>query len=397
MSGTIILGDVHLGKSPNLGKTSIGTGLNSRVSDQVNLLDWTLDQALDLGAQRIIVTGDVFEDPKPHPTMVKLFMSWLKKCEVNDVAVDVIYGNHDILRSGQFQTSVLDVIAEADIRNVTVYNSIDTILCDGVGFTLMPFRDRRSFNVEKNTDALNILKEKLVYESADIPPQYKKVLIGHFALEGSIYVGDEIDDAANEIFCPVDMFHDYDYVWMGHVHKPQVMSKAKPYVAHIGSMDRSDMGESDHSKIIVFFDPQMDGCFREIEIPVRPLEKIVVKIPAETEDTTQFVLQAIRDEKLNLKKGIVKVEVQLLGQELLSIDRKEVEALLMQEGVHHIASFSETKKISLLKKKDDSISHSTTESSAIREWGKKFVEEGSREKFVALAEKIRSELKVDGK
>lgn len=396
MPGTLILGDIHLGKGLSVGKTSVGSGLNSRVTDQINLLDWTLDQAIELGAKRIIATGDVFEDPKPHPTLIKLFISWLKRCEVNDVEVHIIYGNHDILRSGQFSTSVLDVISEAEINNVTVYSSINTIYCDGVGFTLLPFRDRRSFNLEKHDDAVDAIKKKLVFEAADIPPSYKKVLIGHLALEGSIYVGDEIDDASNEIFCPLSMFNEYDYVWMGHVHKPQVLSK-NPYIAHVGSMDRSDVGESDHKKVIILFDPAMDGLFKEIEIPVRPLEKITIQVPADTVDTTEFVLKTIQEEKIDLKNGIVKLEVQLLGQDLHSVNRKSIETYLQTAGVFHVASFSETKKISLLKKKDDSISHVMTESNAIREWSKKFVEEKSRDKFVALAEEIRAELNSEDK
>jgi len=397
MPATIILGDVHLGKGLSVGKTSVGSGLNSRVNDQLALLDWTLDQAIDNAAKRIIVTGDIFEDPKPHPTLIKLFVSWLKKCQAYSVDVLLIYGNHDILRSGQFSSSVLDIIAEAEIDNVYVYSSIDTVYCDGVCFTLLPFRDRRSFNLEKHDEAVEILRNKLVFEAADIPCEYKKVLIGHLAIDGSIYVGDEIDDASNEIFCPVSMFKDYDYVWMGHVHKPQVLSESGPRVAHIGSMDRSDVGESDHKKIIVLFDPDMAGHFKEIELPVRPLERITIKVPADTTDTTAFVLKAIQDEKINLKNGIVKLEVQLLAQDLHSVDRKSIEAFLQTEGVFHVAAFSETKKISLLKKKDDSMSRVMNESLAIREWSKKFVEEKNRDKFVALAEQIRAELNSDDK
>lgn len=397
MSATIILGDVHLGKGLSVGKTSVGSGLNSRINDQLKLLDWTLDQAIECGAKRIVVTGDVFEEPKPHPTLIKLFISWLKKCEAYEVEVHIIYGNHDILRSGQFSSSVLDIISEAEISNVYVYSSIDTIYCDGVCFTLLPFRDRRSFNVDKHDEAVEAIKNKLLYEAADIPAEYQKVLIGHLAMEGSIYVGDEIDDASNEIFCPVSMFNAYDYVWMGHVHKPQVLSKSKPYVAHVGSMDRSDVGESDHKKIVVLFDPDMPGHFKEIEIPVRPLEKLTIQVPADVTNTTEYVLNAIKEEKVNLKNGIVKLEVQLLAQDLHSVDRKSIETFLQTEGVFHVASFSETKKVSLLKKKGESMSRVMDESLAIREYSKKFVDEKNRDKFVALAEEIRAEMNADDK
>ena len=39
---SVILGDVHLGKIGQLGKAGIGSALNSRIIDQLKLLDWTL-------------------------------------------------------------------------------------------------------------------------------------------------------------------------------------------------------------------------------------------------------------------------------------------------------------------------------------------------------------------
>src|SRR6185436_19297589 len=251
MSNIIILGDPHLGKSLSQGRVGIGSNLNSRIVDQLNLLDWTLDQAIDLSIDHIVITGDIFEDPRPPPSLITLFISWLKKCQANSVHVHLILGNHDILRSGFIYSSPLDIISEVELENVDVYKNINTITIDTTAITLMPFRDRKALGASTNSIALSLLKEYLVYELASMPITYKKVLIGHLAIEGSIPIGDEIDDISNELFCPLDMFNGYDYVWMGHVHKPQIMKKQKPYIAHIGSMDISNFAEIDHSKHII--------------------------------------------------------------------------------------------------------------------------------------------------
>src|ERR1035437_1330630 len=249
MNSVILLGDPHCGKAPSQGKIGIGSSTNSRIIDQFNLLDWTLEKAIDSCCDNIIITGDVFEDPKPHHSLVVLFISWLKKCQVYGVNVHIIIGNHDILRSGNVYTSTLDIISEIELDNVFVYKDINTILIGATAFTLIPFRDRKSFGVDSNADALELLKNSIIYELASTPATYTKIVVGHLAIEGSIPVGDEIDDLTNELFCPVNMFTGYDCVWMGHVHKPQVMKKKDPYVAHIGSMDISNFGETDHKKI----------------------------------------------------------------------------------------------------------------------------------------------------
>ncbi len=197
MLNVIILGDVHLGKGTNIGKAVLGANLNSRVADQLNLLDWTLDRAIEHHAEHIIITGDVFEEPKPHPSLLTLFVSWLKKCQVHGVHVHIIMGNHDILRSGFVYASPLDIITEVELDNVSVYKDIDTVLIGRTAFTMVPFRDRKSFSVPSNAEAISILRESLTYELAGIPITYQKVLIGHLAIDGSIPVGDEIDDITN--------------------------------------------------------------------------------------------------------------------------------------------------------------------------------------------------------
>src|SRR5882672_10952979 len=102
MSVSLILGDLHIGAGISIGKPGIGTALNSRTIDKINLLDWVFDIAYSRQVENIILTGDIFEDPKPHPTLITLFLSWLKKCSNNNLQVHIIIGNHDIIRSGQF-------------------------------------------------------------------------------------------------------------------------------------------------------------------------------------------------------------------------------------------------------------------------------------------------------
>ncbi len=399
MSVTLVLGDPHIGKGMAIGKPGIGTSLNSRIVDQINILDWTLDQAIDNNVLDIIITGDIFDDPKPPPGVIAILFSWLKKCESYNIRVHIVFGNHDILRSGAFTISALDIISEADINGIFVYKSNSTIYTEGACFTLMPFRDRRSFNCDSNIAAIDLLKQSISYELSEIPNNYFKVLIGHFALAGSIPIGDEIDDIANELFCPLDMFNGYDYVWMGHVHKPQVMSKS-PYIAHIGSMDLSDFGETDHKKIIILFDTDSNEVFKQIEIPTRPLRKISISIPENTKDTTNFAIDYIKDKFKNLDKSIVRIDISLNSPDLLSVDRLSLESVIYELGAYHISKFSESKKLSLIKKVDDNkeqIDGSMNESKAIKLYAETFIEEPSRDDFIKMANDIIAEFKSDSK
>lgn len=399
MSHAIILGDVHLGKGINIGKTGVGASLNSRIADQLNLLDWTLDQAVERSIENIIITGDIFEEPKPHPVLITLFLGWLKKCQAYEVHVHIILGNHDMLRSGSVFTSSLDIISEVELDNISIYKNINTIMIGTTAFTLVPFRDRKSFSVDANTDALSIIRESLVYELASIPLTYKKMLVGHLAIEGSIPVGDEIDDITNELFCPLDMFSGYDYVWMGHVHKPQVMKKKNPYVAHVGSMDISNFGETDHKKHIVIVDCISHDHDFEIEyLPTRPLRKFSIVVPKDTEDTTAFVIDEIKKAGQDLSRAIARVEVSLAVPELKSISKSTIEKFLTEQGVFNVTGITESKKVALIKKAaTKSIDTKMEVLPAIKAWSDAHVDAGMQDSFIELAVEIVAQQKAEAK
>lgn len=398
MPYAIILGDPHIGKGTNIGKSSVGANLNSRIVDQINLLDWTLDKAVDCHANDIIITGDVFEEPKPPPSLITLFISWLKKCHVYGISVHVIVGNHDIIRSGSIYTSPLDIISEMDLENVNVYKDIDTVMLGTTAFTFVPFRDRKSFSVTSNADALGILRDSFVYELASIPLTYHKIMVGHLAIEGSIPVGDEIDDIANELFCPLDMFKGYEQVWMGHVHKPQIMCK-NPYIAHIGSMDISNFIEVDQNKHIVIVDCE-NSTFQIENLPTRPLRKITIVVPKDIADSTEYVIEEIRKEKIDFNKSIVKVDVSLSVPELKSINKSSIEKFLIEQGAFNITSIMESKKISPIKKittNSTSIDNKMDVVSAIKTYACTYVDALVRDGFIELALDILAAYKIEAK
>lgn len=397
MSATLIVGDVHLGKSVAIGKPGVGSTLNSRIADQFNLLDWVMDQALENNANAIILTGDICEDVKPDYVLMTFFLEWLKKCELNKIDIHIITGNHDIKRTGSHYLSALDIIQSAEISNTFVYKQIETIYNGTVGFTLLPFKDRRSFDFESSSQSLDRIKEMLLYESSEIPYTYSKVLIGHLAIEGSIIVGDEFDDTANELMCPINMFDNYDYIWMGHVHKPQVMKKDNPYIAHIGSMDISNFGETDHKKHIVVFNCIEENGWHIEHLPTRPLQKITIIVPKDTPDTTQFVLDEIKKSGV-LEQAIVRVEVSLTAPDLKSINKQTIEKFLTANGAFNVTGISESKKVNLIKKDNsNTIDTKMDVISAIKTYAQAYVEDVSRDAFMELALDIYSAYKVDGK
>ena len=400
MSKIVVIGDPHIGKSVSLGRTGTGNTLNSRIVDQFAILEYALERTVEIGAEHLFISGDVFDEPKPQINLITLFVSWLKQCQLYNINVHIIVGNHDVLRSGNVYTSPLDIISGADFDGVFVHKSIDTVFIDTTAFTFMPFCDRKSFFVNSNTEAIGLVTDSLVYELSSIPATYHKVVVGHLAIEGSIPVGDEIDDLTNELFCPLSMFTGYDRVIMGHVHKPQVMQKAPVNISHIGSMDISNFGEADQKKHIVIYDCLTGECANEV-LPTRPLQKIVVTVPKDTPDSTAYVIEQINNADIQ-ERGIVRVEVSLAVPELNSINKSTIDKYLMAHGAFYVSGITESKKVALLKKASSdgtvsSIDTAMDETSAIKTYAQTYIDEDMRQHFIDLSLSILEQLSAGSK
>jgi len=395
MSITLIVGDLHLGKGISIGKPAIGNMLNSRIADQLALLDWVFDQAQTNHAGAIIFTGDICQSVKPDYILIELFVDFLKRCESSNIDVHIIAGNHDLKRTGTNHASYLDLLTAMDLPTVHIYKNVDTIFRDGVGFTLLPFRDKNSLGCATNQEAIEKIAGQLPYEVESIPSDYQRVLIGHLALAGSIFVGDEFDNLSRELMCPPDIFVGYDYVWMGHVHKPQVRYK-KPHIAHIGSLDISDFGETDHQKIIVVFDTSLPEKYKEIIVPSRPLRRVRIDVPEGFDPTTYIVNQInAMHKKTPFNNAIVRVEAKLLDPEAEPINRPIVEKAVYLMGGFYVCSISESRNVAVEISQEQMIESTIAVKAAINVYANNAEEldsDDEREQFIDLAVAFADEL-----
>lgn len=372
----MVVGDVHLGKGLNLGRSSMGVGLNSRTQDQIKLLQFILNKCIENEIYDMVFTGDIFESPKPEYILLNSFISFLKECERNDIYVHIIAGNHDIKRTGVDIFSVLDILNVSELHNVKFYKDIETINGDGVSVTLMPFRDRKTLNVKSQQEAIALLSNKLDWEASLIPVENKKFIVGHLAIEGSIYVGDEIDDQYNEIFCPLSMFYGYDFTLMGHVHKQQTL-KLKPYISHIGSLDLSDFGEANHNKYCCIC--SSDGI-ELIKLPTRKLIDLKIEIK-EDKNPIEYIKEIMGPE---INDSIVRLEIKNLSQK--EINRKDVENLFYNSGCFYVSNIIEVRSTPVVPINKTVITDNTIEpKSAIKLWAEnnKFPSENIKSLFLA--------------
>lgn len=359
----LLVPDIHLGVK-SFGKDNVGK-LNSRIIDQFELLNFVYDQGVENNIDRMILSGDIFDKEEPEPVLISMFFEWLSKC-TDHFYVDIVLGNHDYKRNGKEIITILDSIPAARFKQTKVYKQLTTTIYekDSLAITYIPFTDRDEMGFEKNSDAVNSLCENIDLSLKQSNGQLckQKIAVGHLSIENSIYVGDEICNEYKELFLPTSAFELFDFTWMGHIHNPQVLS-TKPFVAHIGSLDRKSFSEKE--KYITLYDSEKQD-YVDIQLPCRNLIDVSIEIPENIQNTTEYVKEQLEQIE-NYKDAIVRVQVNVKSHNAQGIDKKEIAKLLETNKVQNVASIIEKKATAVIvNDKEDEITETLLPKHALK-------------------------------
>lgn len=212
----IHLSDLHLGKRVNE---------YSMLEEQEFILKRILG-IIDLEKpDGVIIAGDVYDKAIPSAEAVALFDDFLFQLSCRKQQVFVISGNHDSPERIAFGSRIMDA---GGIHLSPVYNGIiePIQLADEYGevfFYLLPFvkpAHVRRFNEESEinsyTDAI-----RCVIESMNIDSSKRNVLVTHQFVTGATRSESEEISVGGSDNVDADVFKDFDYVALGHLHSPQ--------------------------------------------------------------------------------------------------------------------------------------------------------------------------------
>jgi exonuclease SbcD len=339
----IILGDPHFGAGYFLGRVDPYRQLNSRLIDHSNIFDYVVDYAVDNDISHFIIAGDVYEHRRPEASQVGIFSEKLSKLADFGIHTHIVVGNHDLIQA--HKTTTIDMLHKLKLPMVHVYSDIGSFYCEdeygdvGINLIFFPYRNRHILQKQSNREAIKYLSECLDYELKAIDNSDPKVLVGHFALQSAKAHNSLLEqNAIYEIILPFSMFGKLDAVVMGHIHQYQELSQT-PFIAHIGSMERTDFGESKYSKYFLELENN-NGVFthKRHKLPVRQLYDVVCDCtdPAIKEDlavteAAKKWLEQFADEH-QVSGSIMRVEVLVNEPDATEIDT----AKLMKFLIHHL-------------------------------------------------------------
>ena len=237
------LSDLHLGKRLN------GFPL---LYDQKYILHEIVSVAEEENPDCIIIAGDVYDRSTPSADAVALFDEFLTILAEHDFPVMVISGNHDSPERIAYGNKMMQ---KSKIYLSPVYNGFvkPVVLNDDFGevcFYLLPFvrpsSVRKFFpdvQIDSYTDAV-----RTAVNAMNIDKDKRNILVAHQFVTGAqrseseeIYVGNLENVSA-------DVFEDFDYTALGHIHRPQNIGSEK--IRYCGTPLKYSFSEVDHEKSV---------------------------------------------------------------------------------------------------------------------------------------------------
>lgn len=254
-------GDLHIGKTVND---------FSLLEDQRYVLDQLAEAAVHEKADAVVIAGDIYDRAIPPAEAVILLNDFLTRMVRENIPVLLISGNHDSPERLGFGE---DILKEKGIYIAGVYrNQLKKVtFTDEYGevtFVLMPFIKPAAVGAKTSGQAV----EKLLCTEKASP--MRQVLVTHYFVtsggkepelceaETTVHVGG-LDNVE------VSLFAGYDYVALGHIHKPQRIGEGQVYYA--GAPLAYSFSEAGQVKYMNLVELKEKGRVTVRQIPVKPL------------------------------------------------------------------------------------------------------------------------------
>ena len=259
----IHLSDLHIGKRVNE---------VSMLEDQEYVLRQILQIIDTEKADAVLIAGDVYDKSIPPAEAVTLFDDFLCRLAKRDLPVFIISGNHDSPERLAFGNRLLEhsgihisPVYSGKIEPVTLTDEYGT-----VNFWLLPFvkpvhvkRFYPDEGIESYTDAIRTAIQHMALDKSA-----RNVLLTHQFVTGAATCESEEVSVGGTDNVDAEVFEDFDYVALGHIHRPQNMGS--PRLRYCGSPLKYSFSEAGHQKSVTVVELGAKGDLQVRTVPLSP-------------------------------------------------------------------------------------------------------------------------------
>jgi len=250
----------------------------SLIEDQAHVLDQFVALVRDTRPDAVLIAGDVYDRAVPPPDAVALLDDVLARIVVGErVPVVMIAGNHDSaqrldfgarLMTGQglhvagrvgAQASALTLRdAHGDVRIYALPYAEPAVVRDALGLDL-PSHEAA-------------LGAQLAAIRAAHPANTRSVAVAHaFVVGGAVSESERPLSVGGSGAVAAGVFDGFDYVALGHLHRPQTLGTN---VHYSGSLLKYSLSEACHAKSVSLVELDGSGAVRIEPIALTPLRDL---------------------------------------------------------------------------------------------------------------------------
>lgn len=266
--------DLHIGKY-------IGT--YDLKEDTEYVLNQVVDTAIRERVEVVLISGDVFDRPNPSEEAIKMYVSFLKELLDKNIKVIAISGNHD---SGIRLSAYKDILGKgyfvegefnSPMRKVSLNDEYGPVNFYMLPF-FTPFIVKSNLKLEKGLENYDLAMDEII-KRENIDTSQRNIILAHQFVAGFKFGGSEEDfsysngdekNVAGVGIISLDKFQNFDYVALGHIHKPQKISRET--IRYSGSLLKYKTSEIDGpDKSVVIIDLKEKG---NIEVKLDPIKSL---------------------------------------------------------------------------------------------------------------------------
>ncbi len=239
----------------------------SLLEEQKNFVDFLAMTVKEQNIDAVMIAGDIFDHSVSSAEAISLYNETVTKL-CNEIGIPVIIsaGNHDgaarlascselLKKAGLFIFGKLSKeISMVEINDVDIY-VLPYFNTDEVK-ALFP-----EHKISSYADAMNCVLTAIKH---NFKPGKRNILMCHCFVSGSVL--SESDRAAmvgGTSVVPSEIFNGFDYVALGHLHKPQDRGYN---IRYSGSPLKYSFSESEHKKSVTILNIGEEITFEELEI-----------------------------------------------------------------------------------------------------------------------------------
>ena len=231
------------------------------LEDQRDILKKILTVVDEEKPEAVFIAGDVYDKSIPPIEAIQLFDDFLCQLSRKKVQTFIISGNHDSAERIAFGGRLM---RESGVYVAPAYsgNTDSIVLTDEwgpVNIYLLPFvkpvNVKHFFEeeqMENYTDALRVAVEQM-----KVNPDERNVIVTHQFVTGAKRSESEEISVGGTDNVDVNVFENFDYVALGHIHGPQKISRET--VRYCGTPLKYSFSEIHHKKSVTIVEMKQKG------------------------------------------------------------------------------------------------------------------------------------------